>query len=65
MQLWPVSQVGIVCFDDGKGLARQLLADAAEYCRIHGLAVETECVTGSPKEYLPAFLSTMLSLRQT
>ena len=56
MQLWPVSQVRIVCFEDGKGLARQLVSDAADYCRAHGLAVETECVTGSPKEHLLSYI---------
>ena len=30
----------------------QLLADAADYCRAHQLAVETDCVNGSPKEQL-------------
>ena len=56
MQLWPVSQVRIVCFEDGKGLARQLVSDAADYCQAHGLAVETECVTGSPKEHLLSYI---------
>jgi len=56
MQLWPVSQVRIVCFEDGKGHARQLVADAADYCRAHGLAAETECVTGSPKEHLLSYI---------
>ena len=56
MQLWPVSQVRIVCFEDGKGLARQLVSDAADYCRAHGLEVETECVTGSPKEHLLSYI---------
>jgi len=56
MRLWPVSQVRIVCFEDGKGHARQLVADAADYCRAHGLAAETECVTGSPKEHLLSYI---------
>jgi len=52
MRLWPESQIRIVCFDDGARDARQLLNDAAEYCRAHDLIVETECVAGSPKEQL-------------
>ena len=27
-----------------------------EFCRAHGLAAETECVTGSPKEHLLSYI---------
>ena len=43
MQLWPVSDVRIISFEDGKGHARELLAQAADYCRSHGFEPETEC----------------------
>ena len=56
MQLWPVSELRIISFEDGKGHARELLTDAANYCRAHGLEVETECVTGSPKEHLLSYI---------
>jgi nucleotide-binding universal stress UspA family protein len=56
MRLWPVSQLRIVSFEDGKGHARELLAHAADYCRAHGLEPETECVYGSPKEHLLSYM---------
>ena len=56
MQLWPVSELRIISFEDGKGHARELLADAANYCRAHGLNAETECVAGSPKEHLLSYI---------
>jgi nucleotide-binding universal stress UspA family protein len=58
MQLWPISELRIISFEDGKGHARELLADAANYCRAHGLDVETECVAGSPKELLLPYIRT-------
>ena len=58
MQLWPISDVRIVSFEDGKGHARELLAHAANYCRAHGLEPETECVYGSPKEHLLTYIRT-------
>lgn len=56
MQLWPVSDVRIISFEDGKGHARELLAQAADYCRAHGFELETECVYGSPKEHLLPYI---------
>ena len=53
MRLLPVSQLRIISFDDGGGAnAQQLVTDAADYCRAHGLNAETECINGSPKEQL-------------
>ena len=56
MQLWPIKELRIVSFDDGTGHAKGLLAEAADYCRAHGLETETECITGSPKEHLLLYL---------
>lgn len=58
MQLWPSLEIRIISFEDGKGHAREHLADAANYCRAHGLNVETECVKGSPKEQLLSYIHT-------
>ena len=52
MGLWPQAQIRLVSFDDGGRDCSKLLSDAAEYCRAHHLNVETECVTGSPKDRL-------------
>jgi len=52
MRLWPAAQIRIVCFEDGRGLARQFVADAADYCRSHGFEAETESISGSPKDHL-------------
>jgi nucleotide-binding universal stress UspA family protein len=56
MQLWPGTELRIISFEVGKGHARDLLSDAASYCRAHGLAVETECISGSPKDHLLAYM---------
>jgi nucleotide-binding universal stress UspA family protein len=56
MQLWPAPELRIISFEDGKRHARELLADAANYCRSHGLDPETECITGSPKEHLLSYI---------
>lgn len=56
MQLWPVDKVRIISFEDGKGHARENLTEAARYCGAHGLEVDTECVTGSPKEHLLSYI---------
>lgn len=52
MRLWADPEVRIVTFDDGAGAADERLAQAAEYCRAHGLRVDTELVAGSPKDGL-------------
>ncbi len=56
MRLWPISELRIVSFDDGTGHAKNLLAEAAGYCRSHGLETETECITGSPNEHLLPYM---------
>lgn len=56
MQLWPISELRIVSFDDGTGHAKNLLVEAAGYCRAHGLETETECITGSPKDHLLPYM---------
>lgn len=52
MRLWPDCRVRIVSFADGGRPAAQLVADAAEYCRAHELEVETDCLSGSPRDHL-------------
>jgi nucleotide-binding universal stress UspA family protein len=56
MRLWPISELRIVSFDDGTGHAKNLLAEATDYCRSHGLETETECITGSPNEHLLPYM---------
>ncbi len=51
-RLWPDVEIRIVTFEDDGRDAKRLVADAAEYCRSHQLEVETDCVSGSPKEQL-------------
>ncbi len=55
-QLWPISKLRSVSFDDGTGYANNLLAEAAGYCRAHGLESGTECITGSPKDHLLLYM---------
>ena len=52
MQLWPDVTMGLVCFDMADDEARQLLDDAALYCKAHGHEVETQRVEGSPQKQL-------------
>jgi nucleotide-binding universal stress UspA family protein len=42
MRLWPDAQLKIVTFQKPPEEARQLLADATEYCRCHGFETEAE-----------------------
>ncbi len=49
---WPNVSLKIVTFERSEEEARQLLYDAAEYCREHGFTVETESNPGSPKTLL-------------
>ena len=56
MQLWPITELRIVSFEDGTGHSRENLTDAANYCRAHGLEAETECVIGSPKDHLLSYI---------
>jgi nucleotide-binding universal stress UspA family protein len=52
MRLWPEVLLRIVTFEHPENAARQLLDDAAEYCRAHGYEAETEYVPGSPLRQL-------------
>lgn len=52
MRLWPNCEIRIVSFEDGGRHATRLVADAAEYCQSHRLAVEVDCVQDSPKYQL-------------
>lgn len=58
LRLWPGCQVRIVSFEDGGRNAAQLVADAAEYCRAHGVEAETDIVNGAPKELLLSYAKT-------
>jgi nucleotide-binding universal stress UspA family protein len=55
LRLWPQSQIRIVSFEDGGRNAEKLVEEAANYCRAHEFAVETECVQGSPKAKLLSY----------
>lgn len=52
MRLFDNPQVRIVTFDDGGKHGPALVAEAADYCRAHGLTVETDVVAGSPQRQL-------------
>lgn len=52
MRLWPNCEVRIASFEDGGRDAMRLVTEAAEYCQSHQLAVEVDCVNGSPKDQL-------------
>jgi len=52
LHLWPDAALKIVNFQSNEEKARQLLNDAAEYCRAHGFHVDTESNPGSPKDFL-------------
>lgn len=51
-QPWPAEAVGLVTFQDDETRGRALLADAASYCRAHGLEPTTEWVPGDPRQGL-------------
>jgi len=52
LRLWPDAALKIVNFQSHEEKARQLLSDAAEYCRAHGYHVEHDSNPGSPKDFL-------------
>jgi len=52
---WPEAAVRIVTFDNADEAPEQLLTDAADYCRAHGLEPETEHVRGSSREGLLSY----------
>ena len=49
---WPNVRLKIITFEHPEEETRQLLYDAAEYCRDHGFTVDTDSNPGSPKDYL-------------
>jgi nucleotide-binding universal stress UspA family protein len=52
LQPWTDLELKIVKFQNSEDRARQLLRDAAEYCRSHGFNVVTEFNPGAPKDFL-------------
>ena len=52
MRLWPDAELRIVTFEHPPEKARQLLTDAAAYCRSHGFQPETDCFSGTAREQL-------------
>ncbi|MHB8763205.1 MAG: universal stress protein, partial [Deferrisomatales bacterium] len=52
---WPDEALGIVTFQEDETRGRALLADAAAYCRAHGLAPTTEWVRKDPREELLSY----------
>jgi nucleotide-binding universal stress UspA family protein len=51
---WPDTQLRIVTFGDVNEPPEELLANAAAYCRAHGVDPEVEHLSGSPKDQLLA-----------
>ena len=51
-KLWPKAEVKIVTFGDDEEKAAELLADATDYCRAHGIEPLVEHVAQSPKSTL-------------
>jgi nucleotide-binding universal stress UspA family protein len=56
-RLWPNASVRIVTFHQNLEIGEALLADAADYCRAHGVEAETECVTEPPLSNLLPYAS--------
>jgi nucleotide-binding universal stress UspA family protein len=52
LHLWPDAALKIVNFQSNEEKARQLLNDAAEYCRAHGFHVEHDSNPGSTKDFI-------------
>ncbi|HSR68171.1 MAG TPA: universal stress protein [Acidobacteriota bacterium] len=54
MQLWEKCDLRVVCYDENKPReeARQLIEDALEYCREHGLEPQGEVMEGDPTKGL-------------
>jgi nucleotide-binding universal stress UspA family protein len=52
MMPWPEAEVQIVHFGQEGGEGRKLLADAADYCRIHGVEAQTLQIDGSSHDGL-------------
>jgi len=52
---WEPEVLRIVTFQESKEKGRALLEGAADFCRSHGLGVETEAVAGSPKDHLLSY----------
>ena len=49
---WPVEEMCIVTFERDEVRGRHLLADAAHYCRAHGLHAETKLIVQPPRDNL-------------
>lgn len=52
MRLWPEAKLRIVTFEHQADKAKQLVGDAADYCRAHGFEVEEAFAPESPKDHL-------------
>ncbi len=52
MRLWPEAKLRIVTFEHHADKAKQLVGDAAHYCRAHGFEPDQEFVLDSPKNHL-------------
>ena len=52
MRLWPDAKLRIVTFEHAAEKAEQLVRDAAEYCRAHGLEPEEALVPDSARTHL-------------
>lgn len=52
MRLWPEAKLRIVTFEHQSDKAKQLVGDAADYCRAHGFEPEEAFAPDSPKDHL-------------
>lgn len=57
LKLWPEAKVRVVTFEHEVGVAKQLVGDAADYCRAHGLDVEEAYDSNSAKDHLLPYAS--------
>lgn len=52
MQPWPGAALNVACFGKNPDDGAQLLTEAMDYCRAHGLSVTTEAVEGPARDRL-------------
>ncbi len=53
-RIWPEADLKVITCDKKSDAARDLLGQAARYCRAHGFLVETEHLVGPPRETILA-----------
>lgn len=58
MRLWPEARLRVVTFEHPPEVARELVADAAAYCRAHGFDTEEAAVAESARSHLLPYAET-------